>query len=89
MKLTLMMVGLCIAGVLGAGSAHATLMCKPANGPLGNLWPAVQSCQDVFPGAPLIPVIMPARPQNVPYPVNVPIPGPWPFYVPFVPAVGG
>lgn len=89
MKLIMVMIGLGVAGVISAGSAQATPMCKPANGPLGNLWPQVQSCQEVFPGAPPIPYLRSAPPQTVPYPVNIPIPGPWPFYVSFVPAVGG
>jgi hypothetical protein len=89
MKLMLILVGLVATTVFSAGVAQGTPMCRPANGPLGNLWPQVQSCQDVYPGAPPIPYIRSAPPQTVPYPVNIPIPGPWPFYVPFVPAVGG
>jgi hypothetical protein len=85
-KMTIMTLPLVAGALITAASAQAGPMCKPANGPLGNLWPAVQSCQEVFPGAPPIPYIRSAPPQTVQYPVNVPIPGPWPFYVPFVPA---
>lgn len=79
-KFVMITLPLLAGAVISAGAAGAAPMCKPANGPLGNLWPAVQSCQ--VPGV-WGRYIRSAPPQNVPYPVNIPTPG-FPFRVPLI-----
>jgi hypothetical protein len=80
-KLLLVLAGLIATAVISAGPASAN-MCSPGRGFLGYLWPMMQSCQLWAPGAGgMSNVPWPQLPQNVPYQVNIPVPG-YPAYLP-------